>query len=213
MLLTLSRCPQLRCPPFPVQDKARNRPLPHSNNKHPHSNRHLLHKVSNKPLRNKELGQASTDFSAKKHRIPSHREKECGAFCLLRDGKRKGMLARRKTMARSSDRLAFILWEAPLLNNKPLRLFLKTGRCHTKYATHIDLPAGCTSTFGGICDFHCAEQGSCPKFCACVGPDAHALANEAPSMPGKKKSPSHKSAKGFERRVFARANTFRDPIP
>ena len=71
-------------------------------------------------------------------------------------------------MARSSDRLAFILWEAPLLNNKPLRLFLKTERFHTKYATHIDLPAGCTSTFGGICDFHCAEHGSCPKFCACV---------------------------------------------
>ena len=116
-------------------------------------------------------------------------------------------------MADSSDRLAFILWEAPLLNNKPLRLFLKTGRCHTKYATHIDLPTGCTSTFGGICDFHCAEQGSCPKFCACVAPDAHALANEAPFDAGKKKSPSHKSAKGFERRVFARANTFRDPIP
>ena len=57
MLLTLSRCPQLRCPPFPVQDKALNRRLPH-NNKHPHSNRHLLHKVSNKPLRNKELGRS-----------------------------------------------------------------------------------------------------------------------------------------------------------
>ena len=93
-----------------------------------------------------------------------------------------------KKMAGSSDRLAFILWEAPLLNNKPLRLFLKTERCHTKYATHVDLPAGCTSTFGSICDFHCAEQGSCPKFCACVAPDAHALANEAPSMRSKRKA-------------------------
>ena len=45
------------------------------------------------------------------------------------------------------------------------------------------------------------------------GSDAHALANEVPFDAGKKKSPSHKSAKGFERRVFARANTFRDPIP
>ena len=42
-------------------------------------------------------------------------------------------------MAGSSDRLAFFLWEAPLLNNKPLRLFLKTGRCHTKYATHVSI--------------------------------------------------------------------------
>ena len=48
-----------------------------------------------------------------------------------------------------SDRLAFILWEAPLLNNKPLRLFLKAGRFHTKYATHVDLPAGSTYSFGG----------------------------------------------------------------
>lgn len=39
----------------------------------------------------------------------------------------------------SSDRLAFILWEAPLLNNKPLRLFLKTGRCHTKYVTYVSI--------------------------------------------------------------------------
>lgn len=30
--------------------------------------------------------------------------------------------------------------ETPLLNNKPLRLFLKAGRCHTKYATHVNLP-------------------------------------------------------------------------
>ena len=58
MLPTLSRCLQLRCPPFPVQDKARNRRLPLSNNKHLHSNRHLLHKVSNKLLRNKELGRS-----------------------------------------------------------------------------------------------------------------------------------------------------------
>lgn len=42
-------------------------------------------------------------------------------------------------MAGSSDRLAFILWEAPLLNNKPLRLFLKTGRCHTKYVTYVSI--------------------------------------------------------------------------
>lgn len=52
-----------------------------------------------------------------------------------------------------------------------------------------------------------------PNFVHVWGTHAHALANEAPFDAGKKKSPSHKSAKGFERRVFARANTFRDPIP
>lgn len=108
MLPTLSRCPQVRCPPFPVQDKARNRRLPLSNNKHPHSNRHLLHKVSNKPLRNKELGRSLYYFSAKKHRIPSHREKECGVFCLPRDETREVLATSSKTMAGSSGKLAFI---------------------------------------------------------------------------------------------------------
>lgn len=52
-----------------------------------------------------------------------------------------------------------------------------------------------------------------PNFVHVWGTHAHALANEASFDAGKKKSPSHKGAKGFERRVFARANTFRDPIP
>ena len=52
-----------------------------------------------------------------------------------------------------------------------------------------------------------------PNFVHVWGTHAHELANEAPFDAGKKKSPSHKSAKGFERRVFAQANTFRYPIP
>ena len=52
-----------------------------------------------------------------------------------------------------------------------------------------------------------------PNFVHVWGTHVHVFANEAPFDAGKKKSPSHKSAKGLERRVFARANTFRYPIP
>lgn len=102
----------------------------------------------------------------------------------------------------------------PLLNNKPLRLFLKAGRCHTKYATHVDLPVGSTSSFGrAFVIFIVQSMTPGPNFVHVWGTHAHALANEASFDAGKKKSPSHKGAKGFERRVFARANTFRYPIP
>lgn len=158
MLPTLSRCLQLRYPPFPVQDKARNRRLPHSNNKHPHSNRHLLHKVSSKLLLNKELGQSHYCFLSKKDTAFPLTVRRNAVLFVCSGMERGRCWPREQNNGGSSDRLAFILWEAPLLDNKPLRLFLKTERCHTKYATHVDLPAGCTSTFGGICDFHCVEH-------------------------------------------------------
>ena len=62
----------------------------------------------------------------------------------------------------------------PLLNNKPLRLFLKTGRCHTKYATHIDLLACSTSSFGrAFVIFIVQSMAPPPSFVHVWGPDAH----------------------------------------
>ena len=85
----------------------------------------------------------------------------------------------------------------PLLNNKPLRLFLKAGRCHTKYATHVDLPACSTSSFErAFVIFMVLSMAPGPNFVHVWGTHAHALANEALSMRAKKK-PFAQKCKGL----------------
>ena len=71
----------------------------------------------------------------------------------------------------SSDRLAFILWETPLLNNKPLRLFLKTGCCQRTSIFLQAVPPLSGASVIFIVQSKAPEPSSVHVWarCACVG--------------------------------------------